>query len=353
MTARVELEVALAPEAAFDALAEELALALETRGLVLEPGPEGRVLDEGAIVAQVAAWEPGARILLRWRAAAWRPDSELEAEVTVTPSAAGSLVILEERGLARLLGDDGAELTGWLAGAVLAPLLAASTPRGLGDWLTDREARRPSGARARETCRTPLYHLPNFRVLLELLALAGGDVLLEVGCGGGAFLAEALGRGCRAVGVDHSPDMVRLARKTNRAAVAAGRLEVLQADAAALPLPDDTFTSAAMTGVFGFLPDPVAALSELRRTLRRGGLAVVMGSDPALRGTPAAPEPFASRLRFYDDETHARLAREAGFTDVRVERHDMEQHARDVGVPEEHVPLFAGPGGPFLVLRRT
>jgi hypothetical protein len=78
----------------------------------------------------------------------------------------------------------------------------------------------------------------------------------------------------------------------------------------------------------------------------------VFGSDPAVRGTPAAPEPFASRLQFYDDATHERLGREAGFDEVRVERHDMEQHAREVGVPEEHLPLFAGPGGPFLLLRK-
>jgi hypothetical protein len=39
-----------------------------------------------------------------------------------------------------------------------------------------------------------------------------------------------------------------------------------------------------------------------------------------LRGTPAAPEPLASRGHFYDDQQLAPLAREAGMRDVEVKR---------------------------------
>jgi SAM-dependent methyltransferase len=106
-----------------------------------------------------------------------------------------------------------------------------------------------------------------------------------------------------------------------------------------------------MTGVLGFLPDPVAALAEIRRVLTRGGRLAVLGSDPELRGTPAAPEPIAGRLRFYDDEELGRFGREAGFTEVRVERRDLEPFAREVGVPQEHLPLFAGAGARFLFAR--
>jgi hypothetical protein len=65
------------------------------------------------------------------------------------------------------------------------------------DWLTDRRARRPSGPGARDAYRDALYHRPNVRVLLELLALTPADDLLEVGCGGGALLQDALGTDCR------------------------------------------------------------------------------------------------------------------------------------------------------------
>jgi ubiquinone/menaquinone biosynthesis C-methylase UbiE len=255
--------------------------------------------------------------------------------------------MLAHHGWGALLGDP-AEHVGWLADAAMAPLLRASAPAALGDWLTDRRARRPSGVWARATYRDPLYHWPNFRVILAELALTPADYLVEVGCGGGALLKEALKSGCRAAAVDHSADMVRLASEENHGAIAAGRLAVQQAVADHLPYPDDTFTHATMTGVFGFLSDPVAALRELRRVLALGGRLVVMGTESELRGTPAAPEPMASRLHFYDDDEFRALAVAAGFINARVERRDLEQHARASGVPEEALPLFRGAGAPFL-----
>ena len=107
-----------------------------------------------------------------------------------------------------------------------------------------------------------------------------------------------------------------------------------------------------MTGVFGPLPEPVTGLRELRRVLVVGGRLIVMGSDPQLRGTPAAPEPVASRMRFYEDDEFRDLAVAAGFTVARVERRDLEQHACLAGVPEDALPLFRGAGAPFLLARK-
>jgi SAM-dependent methyltransferase len=214
-------------------------------------------------------------------------------------------------------------------------------------------ARRPSGEYSRGVYSDPIYHQPNFAVILNELALRPDDVLVEVGCGGGALLQQALKSGCRAAAIDHSADMVRLAREANGEAIAAGRLEIVEGDATRLPFPDAAFTCAAMTGVLGFLPDPVAALREMRRVLREGGRAVILGADPELRGTPAAPEPMASRLHFYEERDLERLAREAGFEDVRVERRSMYEHARDAGrIPPEHLALFQGAGPRFLILRK-
>jgi len=263
----------------------------------------------------------------------------------------GTRVVLEHKSWGRLLGDPG-ELAGWFARELVAPLLWATSPAALGDWLTDRQARRPSGPQSRAVYRAPLYHYPNFRVILAELALTPADYLIEVGCGGGALLKEALGSGCRASAVDHSREMVQLTTEVNHDAVAEGRLEVRQASADHLPFADDTFTCAAMTDVLGFLPDPVAAFREIRRVLVKGGRLVVLGSDPELQGTPAAPEPMASRLRFYDSDDLKRLAREAGLAEIHVVRRDLEPFAREVGVPEEHLPLFAGPGARFLFARK-
>jgi SAM-dependent methyltransferase len=223
-------------------------------------------------------------------------------------------------------------------------------PRRLGDWITDRRTRRPSGPQARAFYRDPLYHRPNFKAILKVLGLKDDDYLLEVGCGGGAFLEEALRSGCKAAAIDHSSEMVRVAREVNREAINQNRLEIREEEADSLPYPDGTFTCAVMTGVFGFIADPLKALSEIRRVLAGGGRLVLFTGSKELRGTPAAPEPVGSRLYFYEDQELEELARKAGFDDAAVERPDFEQFAREVGIPEESLGLFKGrTGGQLLI----
>jgi len=350
-TLSVSVDLAMEPQAAFEALVDELSLALERDGITLEAGPTGQVRDSGREVGRIVGWEPGKMFSLRWHPADWNSQETGEAELRLEPLDGGTHVTLALSGWAGLIGGSG-ELAGWFAGEVAAPLLRATTPGRLGDWLTDRRARRPSGAAARGVYRDPLYHYPNFKVILAELALTPDDFLIEVGSGGGAMLKEALKSGCRAAAVDHSLDMVRLARQVNSDAVAAGRLVVQHASADRLPFTDGTFTCAAMTGVLGFLPNALAVLRELWRVLRPNGRLVVLGADPALRGTPAAPEPIASRLRFYTDEQLRQLGIDAGFDGVSVVRRDLLPFAREAGVPQEHLALFAGAGAPFLLARK-
>jgi SAM-dependent methyltransferase len=349
-TLQLSIGLALEPPAAFAVLVEELAAALARSGITFEPGPDGRVVEGEFEVGRVIDWQPGQQILLQWRPANWQPGETSEVALRLEPVEAGTRAVLEHRGWGGLTGS-AEELAAWFAGEAAAPILRATAPAALGDWLTDRRTRRPSGAQARSVYRDPTYHYPNFRVILAELALTADDYLIEVGCGGGALLKQALRSGCRAAAVDHSPDMVRLAQDENRDAVAQGRLVIREASAGELPFPEATFTCAAMTGVLGFLPDPLAAFREIHRVLRPGGRFVALGADPALRGTPAAPEPIASRLHFYTDDELEALGHQAGFKDARVVRRDLEPFAREAGIPEAHLALFHGPGGPFLIAR--
>ncbi len=352
---QVSLVLALAPNAAFDTLVAELQTGLARLGLAFEAGARGTITEGPLQVGRVTKWGRGKGLSLAWSAPPWEPGNGTAVEIALRRTKGGTRVTLTHRGWGKAVGGK-AELAGWFAGEVVAPLLAAAAPRALGDWITDRRARRPTGAQARKTYGDPIFHYPNFAVILEELALTKGDYLLEVACGGGALLKRALASGCRAAAIDFSPDMVRLAREANRDAIAAGRLEVREADAASLPFPDATFSCATMTGVLGFLPDPVRALAEIRRVLRPGGRFVGLGTDPELKGTPGAPEPMASRLAFYDSAELEALARQAGFEDVKVIRRDLEAHARAAGVPAYALPLFAagkGGGARFLLARKA
>src|SRR5688572_8714570 len=347
---RIGIDVPLDRAAVFDALVDELTTTLARQGLHFAPGARGRITHAAVEIGRVTSWQPGERVSFEWRPAPWDDSTVTQIELRLESVPAGTRLTIEHSGWGSLVAPKDA--TGWFAHALAAPFFASVTPAALTDWITDRMARRPSGAESRAIYRDPLYHYPNFRVILAELDLQRSDYLLEVACGGGALLREALKSGCRAAAIDHSADMVRVARENNQDAIAAGRLEVLEASADRLPFADDTFTCAAMTGVFGFLDDPVTALREIRRVLERGGRLVALGSDPKWRGTPAAPEPIAARLHFYSDEETAQLARDAGFDNVQVVRRDLEQYAREAGVPEEHVPMFAG-AEPFLVARKN
>ena len=184
------------------------------------------------------------------------------------------------------------------------------------DWLTDRIARRPAGRRAREVYGADDVHDFARRAILEELALAPEDRLLDVGCGGGLLLRDALASGAIATGLDHSEEMARLARER------APEAEVVLGSAERLPFADASFTAIAMSIVFFFFPDPIAVLSECRRVLVPGGRLALYTTSPALRGTPAAPEPLASRGHFYEDDELAELARQAGLAAVVVVNDD-------------------------------
>lgn len=215
------------------------------------------------------------------------------------------LPALEAEETMRSLGLDDQELAAWKA--------ASLSQEAFVDWLTDRMARRPSGSRARQVYGSEEMHDFARRAILDALALGPGDRLLELGCGGGLLLRDAAATGARTTGLDHSPDMVEVAREV------APQAEVVLGEAERLPFADREFTAAAMSIVFLFFEDPVAVLRECRRVLRPGSRIAVYTTAPELRGTPAAPEPLASRGHFYTDEELVELATEAGLHDVHVE----------------------------------
>ncbi|AUV84258.1 hypothetical protein C2R22_20995 (plasmid) [Salinigranum rubrum] len=311
---RTSAEIAVSPRDAFEYFVDELTWTLDDSGFGFESGPDGRFTRGEYEVGRVTSWNPGEDLEFEWRPAAWEPASTTEITFRFDSIDGGTRITMEHRGLDELI-ENRPDMVGWFATEVVAPHLVATSPDAFGDWLTDREGRRPTGDAAREEYGDPLYHYPNFRVILEELALGPDDHLLEVGCGGGVLLAKALESGCRASAIDHSPEMVRLAKQTNRDAVETGRLDVREADAEALPFEDGTFSCATMTSVLGHLPNPIEVFSEIHRVLADGGRIVILGSDPELRGTPAAPEPMASRMNFYEKRRTRGLAHEAGFDD--------------------------------------
>ncbi|MGO9028350.1 MAG: class I SAM-dependent methyltransferase [Acidimicrobiales bacterium] len=121
--------------------------------------------------------------------------------------------------------------------------------------------------------------------------LRAGMSLLDVGCGPGTItvdLATRLAPG-RVVGIDASAGVIEEARANAESAGVAG-LTFEVGDAFALRFADDTFDVVHAHQVLQHVGDPVAALREMRRVCRPGGIVAARDGDyPAMTYFPPNP----------------------------------------------------------------
>jgi ubiquinone/menaquinone biosynthesis C-methylase UbiE len=116
------------------------------------------------------------------------------------------------------------------------------------------------------------------RIVLRLLGDGPGR-LLDIGCGGGAHAVAFAERGWTVTGVDLSRAQLELAR--------ARGVDVVEADATALPFEDASFDAAASTFTHTDVDDFPAVLHEAARVLRPGGQLVYLGIHPCFVGPHA------------------------------------------------------------------
>lgn len=158
--------------------------------------------------------------------------------------------------------------------------------------------------------------------------LEPGMRVLDIGCGPGSItvgLAEYVGESGTVVGIDNSDEALEIATATH-AAIPNVTFEA--ASAYALPFADASFDIAYGHQVLQHLADPIAALREVSRVLRPGGLVAVRDADyGTMTHHPRYPE-ITSWLELYHEVARAnggepdagrrlhQWVRGAGFTDI-------------------------------------
>lgn len=119
--------------------------------------------------------------------------------------------------------------------------------------------------------RNSVQYVVEVPLMARLLAVPEQARILEVGCGRGIALA-ALARlrdPARLVGVD--VDREALADARGRTAGSPVPVELIQADARALPFPDGVFDFVVDFGTCYHVARATQAVAEIARVLRRGG----------------------------------------------------------------------------------
>jgi SAM-dependent methyltransferase len=154
-------------------------------------------------------------------------------------------------------------------------------------------------------------------ITLEILKPAPGERICEIGFGPGGTLSLLAAAGAEVIGLDVSPDMVKIAARRNADAITTGRMELHHSDGTRIPLPDDSLDAALAVYNLYFWPNPAATLADLARTLRPGGRLVLVSL--------ADDYPLSSRFdpAIYRVPTEAEAItwlEAAGFTHVGVER---------------------------------
>jgi ArsR family transcriptional regulator len=141
--------------------------------------------------------------------------------------------------------------------------------------------------------------------------------LVDIGTGTGRMI-ELFGRGAtHALGVDRSPEMLRLARVKLAEAGLAGA-ELRQGDMYALPLASGSADTVILHQVLHYAQQPAAAVAEAARLLGPGGRLLIVDFAPHDREELRSRDAHA-RLGFADDLVLRYL--EAAGLDGRVVEH--------------------------------
>jgi len=154
------------------------------------------------------------------------------------------------------------------------------------------------------------------------LPLKSGDDILEVGIGTG-LTATLYPSDCRVMGIDLSEPMLREAA---RHVDSNGRTNVRlwRMDASSLAFPDESFDVVYAAYVISVVPDPVAALREMRRVCRAGGHIVLLNhflsTNPVLSALERWLSPLTARAGFRSDLDLSVLLTQAELEPVSVKK---------------------------------
>lgn len=170
----------------------------------------------------------------------------------------------------------------------LLPAETGSTEREAEDAAAERRQRDREASLYDRLVGLRLFSALEVPALLRPLRAGALDQVVEIGCGTGRMTLPLATTGARVIAADHSLESLRRLRGKLKGMRVEGRVQVVQADAAHLPVEAGWATCGLASGVLQHLPSDAyrsRAVAELARVLEPvGRLAVSVYQDvPLLR----------------------------------------------------------------------
>lgn len=153
------------------------------------------------------------------------------------------------------------------------------------------------------------------------------SIVLDVACGPGILACALAERARRVVGIDITPAMIEQARARQGAAGLDG-CQWHVGDATRLPFENGSFDLVTTRYSFHHMPDPAAAMAEMKRVCQVGGRIVVIDATPSAEAQGAY-----DRMETLRDPSHTsaltieelrQIGATAGLTEVLVDSYRLE-----------------------------
>ena len=163
--------------------------------------------------------------------------------------------------------------------------------------------------------------------VLEDIHLTEEALVADIGCGGGAIVAQMLEKFPKSIvaGVDFSPIAINKARKVNREAIAAGRCKIVGGNAKLLPLLKDSYDLVTAFETVYYWPSFHECLNEIYRVLKPNGKAVIGNETDGIDSEGFKWARLVGHMHIYTIEELTEHLTQAGFININA-WHDEERH---------------------------
>ncbi|MFZ5515280.1 MAG: class I SAM-dependent methyltransferase [Candidatus Zhuqueibacterota bacterium] len=163
-----------------------------------------------------------------------------------------------------------------------------------------------------------LSHRSVYKWGLGCISPGNKAIVLDIGCGGGEVvksLAMNTPEG-KIYGLDHSSEMVGLARRVNQTFVDSGRVEINHGIVSSLPYSDNKFDIVTAFETIQFWPNLDADLREVKRVLKPLGELLIVNRYPDLEGRNAD---WAEFLQIRSSKEYQERLNNAGYRDISID----------------------------------